>query len=902
MEENINLAKLDIDASALIKSASEVKETLDQLRKMQKALTEEGDTSSEAYVELASHIKTMSKAYSEQIGAITKHTKALSDQNKRVADLNTILGLEVHSIEEAREQNKLLNQLRNQTNVTTKEGAEELRLLNEQLDRNNDFIYKNADGFLRLKMNIGNYAGEVKDSFSQMNIFNGGLSGFIDRANEAGGVSNLLKNSFSGVTSGLVGMAKAGWAFIATPIGATITAITVAATAMVKIFKVGSAEMQKTSDGTLKYNSALAKLQSIAQPLFKWFEKYALGALNDLIDGFNFLYDATMKAVEGLGQVMKAIGLTEAGEATQQWANNVQKVTKENEKILQLQNEYNKKSREARLIQLQYQRDAEKLRQIRDDESLSIEQRIQANKDLGALLKKQALEELAIQQINLRAIEAEIKLKGNLAELEDKRIQALTEIADIQERITGQESEQKTNINSLVREQQQLAQQRKAEAKQRADEAKQRAKERQQEATAQLNEQLRIFLAENQARGKSEAEQTEILEKEIEKRKAIAQSEFDASEKRESDKLKLQATQIELENELILRRVELAQQVADRELQIFKENNAKKLTEGQYINAEIYEAELKRISDIGVEEAKALTQRYNSKLISEAEYLEEIDRMNREAEDAQDELERQYVEQEKQREAIDLQNKLDNIKNNFLTEYQLKMEQLEAQRKLELEQAEKTGADKALINEKYNQLQQQQDEIMNENKVSLASQAFGNLATIFGENSRMGKAMAIMQTTIDTYQSATSAYKALAGIPVVGPALGAVAAGAAIASGIANVRKIQSTKEPKFATGGIYEVGGRLHSAGGTKFTGSDGSRFELERGEGVGILSRSQFATWEAFRGSLNQINAMNGSSSGNIYQIVEAIRSMPAPRVTVEDINIGQQRLTRVINYADL
>lgn len=55
----------------------------------------------------------------------------------------------------------------------------------------------------------------------------------------------------------------------------------------------------------------------------------------------------------------------------------------------------------------------------------------------------------------------------------------------------------------------------------------------------------------------------------------------------------------------------------------------------------------------------------------------------------------------------------------------------------------------------------------------------------------IGKAAAIAETTINTYRAATAAYAAMAGIPVVGPALGVAAASAAIAAGMANVAAIQ---------------------------------------------------------------------------------------------------------------
>ena len=74
--------------------------------------------------------------------------------------------------------------------------------------------------------------------------------------------------------------------------------------------------------------------------------------------------------------------------------------------------------------------------------------------------------------------------------------------------------------------------------------------------------------------------------------------------------------------------------------------------------------------------------------------------------------------------------------------------------------------------------------------LDVASTIASGLASIFGENTKAGKIAASAQAAIDTYKAANSAYASMAGIPVVGPALGAAAAAMAFASGIANVKKI----------------------------------------------------------------------------------------------------------------
>lgn len=80
------------------------------------------------------------------------------------------------------------------------------------------------------------------------------------------------------------------------------------------------------------------------------------------------------------------------------------------------------------------------------------------------------------------------------------------------------------------------------------------------------------------------------------------------------------------------------------------------------------------------------------------------------------------------------------------------------------------------------------------------SSILDSASKLLGESTEAGKAAAIASTTIATYQSATESYKALAGIPVVGPGLGAAAAAAAIASGLANVKQITSTSTNGTAT------------------------------------------------------------------------------------------------------
>lgn len=80
--------------------------------------------------------------------------------------------------------------------------------------------------------------------------------------------------------------------------------------------------------------------------------------------------------------------------------------------------------------------------------------------------------------------------------------------------------------------------------------------------------------------------------------------------------------------------------------------------------------------------------------------------------------------------------------------------------------------------------------------------ALDNFAALAGEKTVAGKVLAVASATINTYLSAQQAFTAMSGIPIVGPALGAIAAAGAVAAGIANIKKIVSVQIPGKGGGG----------------------------------------------------------------------------------------------------
>lgn len=88
------------------------------------------------------------------------------------------------------------------------------------------------------------------------------------------------------------------------------------------------------------------------------------------------------------------------------------------------------------------------------------------------------------------------------------------------------------------------------------------------------------------------------------------------------------------------------------------------------------------------------------------------------------------------------------------------------------------------------------------------------IAGLVSEGMGDTKAAAVFNAAISTKEAAIAAFKAVVGIPVVGPALAPFAAAAATAFGLRNIAQIQAQQPPKFAEGG--RIGGKRHSQGGT--------------------------------------------------------------------------------------
>ena len=200
----------------------------------------------------------------------------------------------------------------------------------------------------------------------------------------------------------------------------------------------------------------------------------------------------------------------------------------------------------------------------------------------------------------------------------------------------------------------------------------------------------------------------------------------------------------------------------------------------------------------------------------------------------------------------------------------------------------------------------------------------GQMSSLLGEQSAIGKAFAVVQATINTYLGAT---KALASGGIFGIAQAAIV----IAFGMKQVATIAKQKDPDTK----INTSVKKYAKGGVTFRGDNGQVFEAEGGENVYIMKKTASAEINALS-ALNEAHGGNSFGTSGLYKfadggmvaglseanrvvkqaesmklssesinqlagvVIDAVMSMPNPVVSVQDINSGQNDVSVVRGLA--
>lgn len=169
-------------------------------------------------------------------------------------------------------------------------------------------------------------------------------------------------------------------------------------------------------------------------------------------------------------------------------------------------------------------------------------------------------------------------------------------------------------------------------------------------------------------------------------------------------------------------------------------------------------------------------------------------------------------------------------------------------------------------------------------KLDAFSSAFGSISQLVGEGTAAGKAAGVAEATINTYKAATAAYAAGASLGgPLGAVMGPVLAGLAVASGLANVKKIASTKVDSgskrgFADGGYTGAGGKYVPRGTVHAGEIVWSQEDIRRAGGVAVAEAMR-PTASSFSGGglagsyLSNVQNSASGSENSLYLSDEAV-----------------------------
>lgn len=795
MAEKINLAEFNIDIESLTQAAAETAKAIQMIKDEQKDLVKEGKTTDQAFIRNSVNLRGLQKDYNAQLKVLDQYMNASGKQVSIQQRVDIAMRREINSINDVRAQTSELTKIRNEANLNSEEGRKIIEQLNAAIDKNNDVVKGNVSFLEQQKISIGSYADGIRDALGETDLFSGALGKFQSILNSVTPMLGRVQEEaaevfteFKNVTAGTEGMT------IAQKASAVATNLTSASLKLLKVALISTgigaivvllgslvAYLTSSEQASSRFSKTLKVVGGMIREVIRYLEP--LGEL--LMDGIEAGFQAVGKAAQTvlglLAKGLKAVGFDEAAQGIENFTNNMEQAAKRSAQMAEAELKMADAQRKAEMVMLDYQKQAERLRQVRDDENRSIGERIKANEQLSAVLRKQIQEEQRLASMALYHANLRIAAEGRTKEALDAQAEAMAKMVDIQERVEGQMSEQMTNRVSLQKEAA-------SQAKSAADAAKEQAQKR----IDAMKEELELYSQQQGIRARTIEQEIKLEQDLSDRRKAILDQEL-------KSKLISQTNYnrqvLEMEQNIAKLRSEAAVQEVQRALDLTEDRIAAESRISNAIGEAKLDLELANEEKLREARSRAEMVKFEQGLINEEEYQDAISqiRLDYAATEAEIERERQNLlrEQKMEQMELDMEASLLAFEELGANVYELQSMQVEQQRLRDLEAARQKYTDEAMLQQaimninsqaslEQEKIAKERDSVILQSKIDL----LGAIAQIFGEETLIGKAAAIAQATMNTYLGAT---KALASLP---PPASFIAAGTTIATGLASVAKI----------------------------------------------------------------------------------------------------------------
>lgn len=690
---------------------------------------------------------------------------------------------------------------------------------------------KNSAGGKALINKQNELKASVKESAEELGNFQDSVGNYpqvFDLSGTAIGKMKTMLEGLGGTSTSVGGMASnafAGMKAQAISLGKAfltlpIGAIVIVLGAIMLAVQKLSAAFKKNDEAGTKLEQAFAQFKPIAEAISWIFDKLAVVIAN-LILGFSRMATAVLNLIPAYKKSAKA----------------AEELVLAQDRLEDKENEYtvNSAKRNREIARLK--------KELTQTEKYSAEEREKIAKQIDNLELENLNENRKILAAKYNNLVKYYKQEKDTSDAAKKaKADAYAAFINADTQYFEATTRVGSRLNSARKEQ-------RAEDEANAKEANEKAEQRRKEADEREKQRL---ADEAEAKRKTAEDSIKTLDYELNLWK-LKRKEANAKIKEDDDTAVINRL-TELDKEFT---------VSTEKLRISLEN--KLITQEEY-NSQLVLLEQEKNTEIAIIEAEAdAKRREEQKARDEKAAAERLAAVEKYEDDIQ-----------KAKESIASQNEI--------LELERQQSLLDAEYQAAVENALKTGASTALIDEEYALKRQEIFNKTTQANLSNASDFAGNLATIFGESTKLGKAAAAAQVAIDTYKGALAAYSAAASIPIVGQALGIAAAAAVTVKGTKAIKDIYAVKDSfsakRFARG--LEMG----AVPGNPATG-DSVRALLTPGERV--MNKQQQEN--LFR----LIASGNFAGTGGIdYELLaKAMAKQPAPVIGMKEFLSFQEKI---------
>lgn len=881
-------------AKAMALVAESAGEESDEYRELKKELDNNTKSQRANFSETQKLTREKAAQTKEYRGLISAHQQATQKLNENTSSEEE----NIRTIQIARDENRELTKQRNNLNTETEEGAKAIAAINSRIDENNAYIKQNQSELEKQRMNVGNYTKSIIDAYEaleeqkkaleenkaaliaqvkeaekgsdtynilkqQINILNvqinevsksmdeatgqtkgftdninllnssggsltGTLTNLVDETAKTGNATGAVTGMFKSATSGLLGLVKASLTFIATPIGLVITALAVGVGLVVNAFK-------RSEDSANKLTGVMSKLSGMFSTVMKVLEPLGDFLIDVIVEGFDLAITAFEKWLGVVSSVASFVGL----DSLATWVDDVKvgfnEASVAASNLVNAEQNIIKSNRELRQSTADSIVEMEALKTVMEDTTRTIAERENASNKLSSIIKEQGNLQRNVAQQELDLVRQRIQTSGKTTELIDAEIEAVTKLNTIRAEEITREREALTKRNDFRKQ---------------AHEAYLK------QVDERINKEREMldFFIQSQGIEKKSIEETLSLEQDRAIRsEAILKSELDAKkisiEKYNTEVLKLQQG-------LAKSQAEASVEIANHELEMFKLNFEQKQLEENRLTQESFQARQEFENQIYEQQLEIERSRLENGLITQREFDALSNQITLENLETNKQIKAEFDAQQKEEDAYNrlLENEAEllYLQEKNASDFEIRkamLAQNNEEEKLLIQQQREQG----LITEQQylqassnleKQYSLQSVELKREEekaKLGLVGSAFGQLSSLMGENSKLGKALSLSQALINTYQGITAGVAL--GFPEMIPAVSM-----ASTTGFAAVKNITKTKTPKAERGASFMVGGSRHSSGGTNYYGEDGNVFNAERGEMIGVMNRGATSSFMDF------------------------------------------------------